>query len=222
MPKPCLESSRVAVSIISLTPFTRKPAGRVGDRHTFGITRGRAQGIEMDLQETHRQGKSWVAITKRVYLWEQPPETSTLRDVSIKGYSDSGQIECNGSMLRFNGKEKQIEMPEMKDVSEIRARFRLSDFFLFWLCGSVAVLLTSTLLNIITPWGSIVLHVIGATLLALIGAILYWLGSRKYGRCARVTFGASDGELRQLFFFAPPISGGSHKLYKTLHKKLIA
>ena len=174
----------------------------------------------MNRQEIHEQQAGWVTICKRVYLWEEP-DSYILVSLGAKGSSDSGELEWNGSVLRFNGKEKQIEMPEIKDVSEIRARFRLSHFFFFWLHLSAVLLLISTVFYLIPPSGSFTWQVILSQILAFTGTIGVWLYFRKYGRWACITYGASEEELGQLYFLSPPISGGSHRLYKTLHKKLM-
>jgi len=175
----------------------------------------------MNRQEIHEQQADWVTICRRVYLWEEP-DSYILANLWAKGASDSGKLEWNGSMLRFNGREKQLEMPEIKDVSEIRARFRLSHFFLFWLSCSVSFLLISTAFYVITPSGSFTWQVILSQIVAFAVTNGYWLYSRQYGRWACVTYGASDEEPSQLCFLAPPISGGSHRLCKTLHRRLIA
>jgi len=159
---------------------------------------------------------NWATICKRVYLWEYPPDPSSLRNSPSRGSSDSGRLERRGNILRFEGKKNRIEIPGIEDISEIGAMFGLSDFLGLWLRYSVTTLLVATLFYIITPWGAFVWHVVGSILLGLITTVGHWLFSRKYGRCVCVVFRTSDGELEQLCFFAPPISGGSHKLYTTL------
>ena len=175
----------------------------------------------MNQQEVPKHYSYWVTICKRVYLWEYPPIPSSLRNASIIGASDSGQLEYDGSNLRFVGRNKQIEINGIEGISEMKATFGLTGFCGLWLRHSVVALLAATTIYIIDMWGSWVWYVV-ALPFGLGGAVLHWLFSRKYGRCVYIVYRRPDGDLDQICFSTPPITGGSHKLYKTLLDKKFA
>ena len=167
-------------------------------------------------QMTHEEYPNWVTICRRVRVWEERPEPGSLKSLMFLGASDSGRLECRDSTIRFEGKRNRIEISDIKDISEVRVRSGLYHFFLYWLFCSVACLLMAGLLIPMGPVGSTIWKLVGAIILASIGAIIYWPYHRVYGRWTCITYHTSDGEPRQLCFLAFPLAGGSRKLYKTL------
>jgi hypothetical protein len=180
----------------------------------------------MSEQNRPEEYPKWTTICKRVSLWKERPGGGSwlkrfwfLSGFYLGGPSDSGRIEYNGDILRFTGKKSQMEIPATGEISEVRVRFKLVQLLLCFCLYGVLVFGTYygvCRLNYWVLWDPLRVPLILG--LALLFTVSNWLYVRKYGGWVRTSFSTLDGQPREAYFWAAPISGGSQKLYNDLSK----
>lgn len=171
----------------------------------------------MSKQNMPEEYPKWTTICARATLWKERPRSNSLKSYLLPGASDSGRLEYNGNILRFTGKKGRIEIPAISEISEIRLVFRLV-YLLLWFClFAVFVFAVWFGLHLSFYWVRwdqfTMFFVLG---LALLGTLFYCLYFRLYARWVCIGFSTLDGRPREVCFMAPPISGGSQKLYRDL------
>jgi len=133
------------------------------------------------------------------------------------GASDSGSVEYDGNILRFMGKKSRIEIPAIGEISEVRVRFNLVHLLIWFCSAAVLEFIVWYCLHLYFDWVRwdllVVILILG---LALFLAVCYWLYIRNYGKWVCISFSPLDGQPREVCFWAPPVSGGSQRLYKDL------
>lgn len=118
----------------------------------------------------------WTTLCKRVGLWEGHPRPSGLKSFLWVWGSDSGSVEYNGSILRFTGKKLQIDIPVIKNISEVRANPKLVHFLLYFVSLVVVFWL-------LARWSFVsrTADLLVSITLALLGTVFSWWYLRKYG-----------------------------------------
>lgn len=164
-------------------------------------------------KQNKQEESKWSVLYKRVRLWEGRPQPGALRSFVSVGGSDSGRIEYNGSSLRFIGKKLQIDIPAIKNISEVRPSVKPVHFIIYFVFSFIFfwLLSTATLRASIT-------NLLASSILALLGTFFSWWYMRKYGGWVWITYTSPDGQPKDVGFWGAPASGGSQRLFQHLIK----
>jgi len=150
----------------------------------------------------------WTAVCKRARLWEGRPRPGGLKIFFSVGGSDSGRIEYNGSVLRFTGKKKQIEIADIQNISEVRADVKLVHYLLYFVSDVVFWWLL--------PFQASTMGLILSVILASFGTFISWAYFRYYGGWVWIRYISINSEVKDIGFWPAPEFGGSQKLYREL------
>ncbi len=155
----------------------------------------------------------WTVVFQRVRLWEARPQPGGLKSFLFTGGSDSGNVEYNGSFLRFAGKKLSLDISMIKSISEVKANLKFFHFILYFVVSMVVLLLAFGM-----PFRTSTISLVISIALPLVGTVLSWLYLREYGGWVWISYIPSDGQPKDIGFWGPLASGGSQKLYKELSK----
>jgi hypothetical protein len=84
-------------------------------------------------EQNKLEESKWSVVYKRVRLWEGRPQPSGFKGFLSVGGSDSGNVEYNGSFLRFTGKKLRIDIPAIETITEVKPNLKSVHFLLYFL-----------------------------------------------------------------------------------------
>jgi hypothetical protein len=165
-------------------------------------------------EQNKLEESKWIIVCKRVRLWAGRPQPGGFKSLWSVGGSDSGRLEYNGTVLKFAGKKQQIEISEVKNISEVKANMKFVHFLAYFVSVSIFFWLIDIFVADITK-------LFTSIAIALLLTLFSCWYTRKYGGWVWITYTSTDMQPKEIGFWGAPISGGSQRLYKDLDKLLI-